>query len=463
MNYFRRITIIFCSVFLILSFISSFIPKEWNYGFNHLRYFPIWIRIIFLILGLLPFIPIVNQKICAWINSLIKKSNKINKTINYTIIILGFILLFWNFRTRILYGDAWDMIGDFYTVSINMTSPLTYLVFHWLHFFTSKIGYEPLTTMAFSSVIAGAIFIISTLLVSNQLFKDTKKKIFFFLFMCTMGSIQLYFGFIEYTSFLSASLMVYVYTGLLYLRKKVNIMIPSLVLIITILFHLEAILVGPSLLYLIFQNKKKKIFYDFFKASIVFIILLSSFSLYIYFIEWDETIPLSPVDKFGRFGYGGVEERFYPIKIKPGSEAPATMFSWYHYNQIINQQLLVAPIGIFLLLSMWISRKKVFEKNKNSKSKINNFLAIIVIFYIIYSLIGIMHFSGRQDWDHIDASIPYTILGAYLFLTFTRKEDLKYLVIILIVIALIHTVPWIMANHLGLPSAPTSKIMSNIY
>lgn len=455
----RLATIIFSSIFLTLSLLAGFFPQEWNYGFNHLRYFSTLVKFVFFLAGVSVLFPRINmfiEKIIVYISKIFL--NKRKHLVYFTVSLLFFVL-FWNFKSVIVYGDGGDIIRNFHTDSIIMTSPLTYVVIHATYSF-SKSFLSVFEAIALSSAVAGMIFVYLTLIFSELLFVDRVKRTIFFFFIVSMGSMQLFFGHVEYTSWVATGILAYILTSYLFLKEKVSVIVPSIVLAVSILFHMSAGFLLPSLLYLVMQKKEQAIqrFLKALAAGVIVIVIMLS---YVYFFEWNGELPSSDVDRFGRFGYGGVMAKFYPLfEIQYPEEQPATMFSLYHLNQIFNEHMLISPTGLFLLIFFIVNRNSI--KVAGEKSFVY-FLGVLLAFHLLYTSTGVMAFSGRQDWDVFSSvSIPITIIGSFLLLRNHSKREFMFVAVVLITLSLLHIIPWIAANHLGLPIPPTSAIMSNV-
>jgi len=454
-------SIIFSTIFLILTLYSAFYPQEWNYGIFHLRYFSISTVVTFIAFGFFFMFKPINNQISFYIDkiSVILNDKNISKTA--ISLALFFFILFIKFKTNIIYGDGGDIISSFLEGSILMTSPLTYILFQKADILGSFLGINHYNIIVFISAFSGVVFVYFTILLSKELFKDIKKRFLFSLFIFSLGSMQLFFGFVEYTILLPTGMIIYIYTSKLYLQNRTNIILPSVILIITFFLHMSAGFLFPSLLYLIFTKKENRI-KNVLKVSAIGACIILLLGSYIYFFEWNKKIPDRDVDIYGRFGdYGGLKARFHSITSTRYHHY--TMFSKEHLNQIVNEHLLISPANTFLLVYLIIINRNNKSLFFNKKNKFKTFMILFLAFYLFWTLTGTMSFSGRQDWDLFSAvSFPISILGIMLLFDSEKRNIWTYVLIILIVLNLIHAIPWIAANHLGLPSIPTSMIMSNI-
>jgi len=134
-------------------------------------------------------------------------------------------------------------------------------------------------------------------------------------------------------------------------------------------------------------------------------------------------------------------ENFVPL-LKGRTYAPDyTLFSSYHLLDIFNQHLLISPVGIILLLSLFAAYKKRIE----FKNPIIVFLIIVSIAQILYHFLVDPKFGAVRDWDLLSSvALGYTLLGVYLFVSSVQSK--RYLTIILIFIACFSTLPWFLIN-----------------
>ncbi|MBU1201217.1 MAG: hypothetical protein KJ583_01830 [Nanoarchaeota archaeon] len=455
-------------LFVALTLYSGFYPREWNYGFYHLKYFSLAAKIIFLAVGIIFLIPKINRRANEFLESTVKNF-KFNKYMTFILISLVFLFIFWNFKSRIIYGDGFDIMKNFFKESIIMTSPLTFVIFHQFQKIFSFAGFTPYHTISLISCLFGAVSVFFLLLISDSLFKESIKKVYFFLLLMTLGTTQLFFGHVEYYTIFATGIIIYIYTIILYFKDKTSIFIPSLILVLTVLLHLSAGFLIPSLIAAALikkSNNHKELFARIFKISTTFLVIIILFGAYIYFFEWNASIPNSPTDKYGRFGHGqSVFARFYPLfEIKYPEEQKFTLFSHEHINELVNEHLLIAPFGLFILIMSWMTYKKKIKTETNlQKRNFYTFMFVLVAFFLFYTFTSVMGFSGRQDWDQFSpVALTYSIFGNMLLINYSDKKNLKYILLIILVLNMLHLIPWIASNHLGLPTQPTSSIMSNV-
>ena len=167
----------------------------------------------------------------------------------------------------------------------------------------------------------------------------------------TIRTMQLFFGYIENYSILSAGIMAYIYFSSLYLKNKIGITVPSLVLTFTFLAHLSAGFFFPSLLYLYYKKEGVNILkWNFLKMSFSVIVpILIIFSLAYGFFggEVDEYVKERP---FGAIQGGGDGHTIIALFETTTENEFFTMLSGKHFVEFFGEHILISPYGLFLVL-----------------------------------------------------------------------------------------------------------------
>jgi len=300
-------------------------------------------------------------------------SIKISRLNKYTIAIaLGvvFFVVFYLLRSRTHFlGDGYLLLrtlegGNTFMPAKPLDSFIHYLVYSLTR---SSLGWSAETVYAVVSCAAGSIFIFLLVMFSASFDTDRWKGIIMFVAVLLMGSVQLFFGYVESYSLLLLELLIYVFFALSYLNGKTSIFIPSCVLSIMICTHISAIVFLPTLFFLALAKVKNcrawnPIIQQFSTMLIgiviplvVIMVLMGlfgiSFSMLITELTRESHI-LPLIDTFSgddSFQYG--------------------ILSLTHFVDLFNEMILVAPTVFLLIIPMlffvpWRNsqhdRKKIF-------------------------------------------------------------------------------------------------------
>jgi tetratricopeptide (TPR) repeat protein len=379
----------------------------------------------------------------------------------YLIISLLFFVLFWILRTKTHFlGDGYQILSNVEAnePAIKWTEPLESLLhLDAFHLAKSLFNLDAETLYALLSCMAGSIFIFLSFLFADLLVhthflgKEERSpleipplagKILVFLLLISMGSVQLFFGYVEHYTFLFLSMFGFLFLSLLYLvgdpafggegtpnnSSRTKLVFPLLAFILTFLFHVSALYLLPSVFFLSVakdqkskSHKTKKFLLGIF-ALILMVIIFWGYKRY----SWSVPPLLVPLtnDRYSAPGY--------------------TLFSFPHLSDFLNQQLLVSPVGLILILAFLICKKRrSFFMNRAFQ-----FLLILSLPQLLFNFLMDPALGASRDWDLFSAvGLGYTILGLYLLLKFFKdKIKFEYLSVILVVTSLYSTVPWIALN-----------------
>jgi hypothetical protein len=164
---------------------------------------------------------------------------------------------------------------------------------------------------------------------------------------------------------------------------------------------------------------------------------------------------------------GGADARwFVPLWTTTSRWEHYTLFSWPHLRDLLNQQLLVAPVvwlglgWLFLIhrrhggrdrgdLGRFAETKKSPLISTNLESR-HGFLAIAAIAYLLFVSVWNPDYGGQRDWDLFSlAALPATLwLVALLPTVLPDRRLLAGAAIPLILLQGLHTLAWIYQNTL---------------
>ncbi|MCK4403761.1 MAG: tetratricopeptide repeat protein [candidate division Zixibacteria bacterium] len=428
-----------CLLLILIHLVASYFPRERVWGVNLLYYLPpIW-RWILVISGLLILVPHINKVVGNFLTNIsyrmATRFKKINKYYKYAFLSLIGGIFFWTFRVKtFLLGDSFLRAREINLGGkLSFTAPLDFL----LHVKAAKfLSWDAFQTYAVFSVLSGVVFLFLILLLGDMMGKDNKERVLIFLVIITMGTSQLFFGYVESYTLVYVAMTLYIFFSLGYLKNKNGLILPTLFFLLTFSLHLFAITLLPSLLYLIFSKRpetteteknKGKLTKLLLSTSMVLIVGAGLFLLQSYNPE--------------RKGLGS-----YLIFPLGKGESFYSLFSFSHLLDLINHQLLVSPVGILILLTTVLA----FFKRINLKESVVRFLLVVSICGLAYAFLVDPKLGYPRDWDlSAFTGLGYTFLGLYIFLNYWRgikTGDLRYVILTLLFTSLISTVPWIYVN-----------------
>jgi tetratricopeptide (TPR) repeat protein len=465
-----------CFLIIIIHFIASFFPKGRIWGINQWAYFPSGITFPVTFLALLFFLPSFNRFVLniikALISPLFRRMQK-KRHIWYLIFSLLFFILLWLLRTRTHFlGDGYQILSNVEThhLAIKWTEFLeSFLHLKVFHLAKSLFNPDVETVYALLSCLAGSIFVFLSFLFADLLVRThflgkngaqlkippLAGKILIFLILISMGSIQLFFGYAEHYTFLFLSIFGFLFLSIVYIVEnpapggvenpafdgegnhkdysRMKLIFPILTFLLAFLFHVSALCLLPSLFFLFLitdEKSKPSRCFAFRRGKRLLLGILALFLAVIIF--WG----------YRKYSWS-VPPLFVPLAHDRYSGPGYTLFSLPHLLDFFNQQLLVSPVGLILILAFLICKRRSFFMNRTSQ-----FLLIVALSQLLFNFLMDPALGASRDWDLFSAvGLGYTILGLYLLLGFLKdKLKFEYLATILVVTSLYSTIPWIALN-----------------
>ncbi|GHT23001.1 hypothetical protein AGMMS4957_13950 [Bacteroidia bacterium] len=295
-----------------------------------------------------------------------------------------------------------------------------YVGLHALFDFTS------IQTVQLVDDIAGSLFMFFALCTANLLGDTFLKKAAAFIIATLSCTILLQFcGYTETYALPVLFLQLYFFTSLLYLNGKISSVVPALVLLLGIGFHLMLVCLLPSLILMFYGKVLWK--YPLFrsKKTIALLVLISLPILYL------------AIQKFA-----------LPMMLPLHSpEGYMTLFSIAHFKEFFNGQLLGGGIGFLVWLMLLVY-------GAVGKIKYN----LTAWFFLIASLsfVGLIFvfdaYRGSGDWDICAcAAVVFNLSNAYVLLGEGGRiekwcKDIKYGILMLAGFSICHTSMWLLIN-----------------
>jgi hypothetical protein len=341
-------------------------------------------------------------------------------------------VVFWTLRTRFLNPDGAALAHKFMTDIPWRGAHVTHdemweLYLHsrfWLwtvqHFrWTVEYSYQVL------SCLAGGVFVFLLLTYCRLLVSD--RPLSAFLLMVSGGYMQLFFGDVENYTLTAVWVMAYFLGSALFLRKRVSVVVPSLLLAVSLTFHLLAGFLIPSLAYLWVVAWRQGRRGEVVLAGVVFgaitVLTLLFFDLH--------GLPIRDLWYHSHAcGQGG---HFLRNLAEP---------SVSYYLAIVNLA--------FLLVPAWVLVVPLLVCGRIPMDPLNTHLAIASGFMAAFFLFWKAQLGVYMDWNLFAiAALPISFL---VWRNVLRKEvplGTRRPVAVLGLLFFVHSCSWVVANHLG--------------
>ncbi len=434
-----RMAAAICLLLLFLLWFTAFFPEKRLWGINHWAYFPLWLRTVVIGFASLVFIPPVQRELALLFKSPVVKIfnflTESRKLWGY-ISAAGLSLLIFNlFKTKThLLGDGFQILDSIQAGSLtpNWSQPLAIWIYLNSHHLLNQVfNLSSASVYALVSYLAGIIFVIFSLKLANLLGKSPSLRLFIFLILILVGSIELFFGYAEHYPLLCAGILVYLFYCLKYLRRETEFWVPLIILFILVPLHFSSLFLVPSLLFLYLFRDEYKGFSRILKNKITWILLLCLLILFIGLVLY--------VGKYNWF----VLSYLIPVLHGRYTGPNYTLFSPGHIIDFLNQQFLISPVGFTLCLIFLIIRPKplVF------KNRTFQFLLTVALAQLFFNFIINPGLGAPRDWDlFAGGGLGYTALALFVFSQVQTDVKSNHLKLKLIIVASLFTLPWILIN-----------------
>lgn len=442
----QRVLAIAFLLLVLLRFIAAFFPKQRLWGLNHLAYVPMWLIVLLTAVALLS---------CTELGARVTRSlatrlyqfyswltGRLSRTLLYILLSLGFGLLCWSFPIQFPFlGDgpmflltvARIIVGDQTAAHLYLVEPLTgltYLGISKLLPVTTDIkvasAYVHLMYRIAGAMLGGTFFYL-VLTFAHQVARQVSAKVTIIVTLLGCAGTLFFFGYIEYYTFVYVGIGFYCYTALAYFHGRVRIYAPVIAFLLSVGFHFLAVVLLPSLVYLLLSHWSGRVRQLTFRQACVFAGISAAFLFVVYLL-------IEPIQ--------GMRGFFIPL-LRDG-EQTYSLLSHYRLADLLNEQLLLSQVGIaFLGVAALILRKQI---QWNQQSYI--FLLFASACMVMLNLSGQTLFGMGIDWDIFAAvGLVYTLLGIYLILPVLQKSPWQWSVASMVVGSVgMSFVPWIVIN-----------------
>lgn len=428
------------SPLLIIAVSTHLLAVYWGtsflWGIHFLHFFPRWSAWVMTAIVLSFFIPSVNRLTLRWAEFVLGGVGGFLKKLNRHLLfaLAGFlsIPLFWALRTKLfLLGDGYFKLEALSEQIITFTEPLDGIMHQEFYKLLMNVfpGAEPSLTYTIPSVLCGGIFVFLLLILSDRLGKTGFQKVLIFLVLISLGSIELFLGYVETYTALLTGLTLFLLLSLLCIRGKVNVLLPFLVLGISIALHVSGIVLLPAFLYLVlfkWKDARRRL------PDVFGMLSLLGCSLVILLAVWKVFLMPGEGNAFGQF-----------LPIVSSKNYGFTMFSVAHLGEFFNQLLLLSPPGIILFAFFLFH----YLRHKSLGDPFLNFLLISSLAGLILIFIYNSRW-GNADWDlRAFPGIFFTLFGVLLLIRWGGGQTrFKSYGLILVAVSFYHTVPWVLLN-----------------
>jgi len=291
-------------------------------------------------------------------------------------------------------------------------------------FYTNaRLEWSVIKSYQMLSCLAGGVFVFFALVLCWLL--APKRWFPLFALLVSGGYMQLFFGDAENYTMTATLVLIYLFTGYLFLQRRLSIVVPSVVLALAATFHLLAGWLGPSLLYLYWVARSR--------GQLRQVVLGVALAV------------LIVVGTLTFFHFNGL-----PIRLLfERSHALGHGFDWSrnvhvptldHLRQVARLLLLLYPPAILVI--------PMYFFGKIRRQPFNVFLTWALGFLLLFAIVWESWIGYYYDWNLFAVlAIPLGLLVGY---NVVLMDDFRHQVALSVGLFATATLPsyaWIVANH----------------
>ncbi len=414
-----------------------------------LAFYPLWIQSLFVFTSAILLIPATRRVLVGWIFEQTESSgDPPTSSRSYRICVLlalvgGISFIVLNAKTHLL-GDGYLYIreldkGLWQATPRTDRAPLSFWMIRTFHQIGGSLWGSAETTYRIFSHASGILYLIQIPFVGWILGRDRPERIIIVGLLLTPGYLQLFFGYVETYPFLFPTILFFLLTGSLVLKKKLPLWGPSAILGILIPLHFMTTALIPSLLILAVlqigtERKTGPLGFSWrktcFRSMASLVVVPGMVLVVFYFIDYK---PLNYLNKSPAF------HLLSPFAVLDFSNH-YPLFSFAHLRDVLNQYLLVAPAA---LITLGLLRRHVLFSDPDRK-----FLLTASLFPILFTLITNPEVGAFRDWDAFAyPAVPFTLWAAVtLNRRIHERSDLIHIGILVGGATAMHTLLWIGLN-----------------
>jgi len=374
----------------------------------------------------------------------------------FAVVALACAPLFWMGRiVHTRWGDAYILVNAIphaeARLTYNWQAPLGIFLHAKVWLWGNRIFGWPDAMPVYwvTSCVAGVIFVFVLCCLADHLGRDLREKVLTFALVGSLGTMQLFFGYIESYTLICVGILLYLLLAIRTLRGEVDLWWPAIVLALTHAFHPSTLVLQPSLWYVGWTLwKQHKMRGTMVIARMLLPIVVVGLGLLALMESGGHGLKAFLGEDFP----GGGDHRWLvPLLRTTTRWERYTMLSWAHLLDIINQQLLSAPVVLPSLVLIAVFA----HKRLHGSDRLLRFLLLAAGCYLLLTLVWNPDYGGQRDWDLFSpASLPLAVALAYLLPralgnpepTMPARTALTEATAGLIAVQVIHTASWVYQN-----------------
>ncbi|MBS4029605.1 MAG: hypothetical protein KGZ58_13340 [Ignavibacteriales bacterium] len=457
----------FAILFVACTFIFSFFPRDWNWGLNALAFFPLPIKLLWLVGACSVLISPIRERVFEKVKQFVRWFTRKVKFGRTVVLLLSLDAICWLFPVQFYHlGDGQYILDDFHNSFQTMKkespidlstrtlaeklnadqdihavrAPLSQAV-NWFLILGENVYQSGEAKWVFR--IIGLIALAFTLFFISSFFRKlqpssllgttdmTLEKLLFGILLIVCSSSVFFFGYVENYTLFFVAMLGYLLFGWLALEGKIHFVVPALLFSLLLSLQLGSLIMAPTflvLLYFAFLQRR-------FEVVLIGIISLV-FLLFIFMI-----LDFSVIAFLQRMKSDSGGKHFLAPFHIPSKLFSYPLFSFAHLVDILNLYALTIPLSLVVVVSFIV----LFRNHIRWKEGVFLFLSCAAFCGLLFTLMMNFELGTVRDWDVASVLLlPVSLLAVYFLMEiFSRREIILFS---LAGITLLHSGIWIALN-----------------
>jgi tetratricopeptide (TPR) repeat protein len=418
-----RILLLAC---LLVFLIAWLYPAYWNWAIFNLDMIKPFNFIFLAFIALLLIVPSISRVVYEIVSKIIdgmwETANRLPSLFKHALWIILLIAVLFLLKTNsYILGDGHQILGN--AISDNLLSPTAIGFTLMMQSLQKLLNISTIAGMAILissfSILCGIIFVYYINKIIGLLTEDRKLRPILFLVLISSAVIVLFIGYIETYPILIAWLAIYFYYSLRFTEGKCGPMLLLILFTMGIFWHLWFIAFLPSLIFVL--NNRYKLISNKTILILSFAYVIAIYVMGLYFTRGE--IPLM-------------------IPFMPTEESKYFLFAPQHLIDYLNLLFISGPVLTLLAVPLIIISTRSLRSTK-LKLLLYTSAPTLAIAFCISPEVGAV-----RDWDLFSVFfLPLILTTLMLFsLKAGAKSNLKFLILSMLLINLMHTASFIDLN-----------------
>lgn len=432
-----------------LHFLPLLMPKDRLWGFNHLIFLHPIYTYSYLFAGLLifaAFFPPIRDWFWYVYRRIADAFFEGRFRLKLLVLAISALAIFWLMRVPT------NLLGDGYTLIYNIGNDMP-VVFKWsevgsvkvIYFLSKILPYSGLKLGEYSyalvSVVSGAVTVSILGLLAFETFRQNAARLFVLCLLLSAGWMALFFGYVENYPIIWPFVTAYLYFSIRYLNGKGNLIAPTVLMLLSLVMHLQVLFFLISYPVLLFSRGPGKRFYRAHRRMIwILAAVLVMIGAAVFVRRYTTSLA------FRIF--------FVPLFARPAVPY-YSLFSPSHLLDIANEFILLIPVAPMLVALTWKYWHRVLTDN------IDRFLAAFSLGGVIFVFAIDPKLGMGCDWDlfALGGLAPILLFSRWFILA---SDHFRKLIPAVVALALVLAAPFFAVTHSHRPSIDHFKWLLNL-